>query len=391
MYSFFPKMFKRNLVLIASFFQACSQQVVETDNVFIDNFVEEIRLVLDDSTSNEFIYSQYFREGEEEYLVSLNPITNSVDKYSLADGSLSKRIRFPSEGPEGINSVMQGFTYASSDSIFVYIKGSLRGSIIINEDGKFVKRLNPSIDKTANFGLVNHVSTAGNPTRLFGNRLHFMQYPLFDVYDPSNINKNYPLSLEYDLVGDEVLYDSLITYPELYRDKIWPVYDLAFSREIISDSIYLISWPLLDSLIWVDKKNHQTKNILAKSNYFSAQQIPFNTPPNQEEENEMVLGQFRYGKILFDPYRKLFYRMVMHPLKETDNKTFIPNIEEQKFTIIVMDENFKFMKEVLFPSNTYSPFNIFIGKKGIMLMKNNYFDENVNEDELVLHIFNLEK
>lgn len=81
----------------------------------------------------------------------------------------------------------------------------------------------------------------------------------------------------------------------------------------------------------------------------------------------------------------------MHPLTQTQNKTFIPNIEEQKFSILVLDENFKFLRETIFPSNMYSPFNIFIGKKGIILMKNNYFDENVNEDELVLHVFNLEK
>ncbi|MCH6201492.1 DUF4221 domain-containing protein [Aquiflexum sp. LQ15W] len=357
----------------------------------MNHFVEEVGLVLDDSTSNEFIYSQYFRDGNEEFLISLNPITHSIDKYSIADGTLSKRIKFPTEGPEGINSVMQGFTYASQDSIFIFLKGSLRGSIIINEKGEFVKRLNPSVDKTAHFGLVNHVSTSGNPTRLIGNRLHFMQYPLFDVHNPSNINSNYPLALEYDLQKDEILYDSLLTFPESYRDKIWPVYDLVFSREIISDSIYIISWPLLDSLKWIDKKNRITKNILAKSQYFSGEQIPFSIPPNQEEENKMVLGKFRYKQILFDPYRKLYYRIIMHPLKETENKTFIPNIDEQKFSILVLDENFKFKKEVIFPSNTYSPFNIFIGKSGVILMKNNYFDEDVNEDELVLHVFNLEK
>ncbi len=381
----------RNLVLFFVIFQSCSQPKQESNDGYMSHFVEEIRLVLDDSTSNEFIYSQYYWEGEDEYLVSLNTITKSVDKYSLKDGSLSKRIRFPIGGPEGISSVMQGFTYASQDSIFVFIKGSIRGSIAFDEDGNFVKRLTPSIDKSAHFGLINHVSTSGNPTRLFKNLIHFMQYPLFDVYNPSNINENYPLSLEYDLVKDEVSYDSLITYPESYRDKIWPVYDLVFSREFISDSVYLISWPLLDSLIWVDKKNQQIKKIHAKSSFFSAKQAPLISAPSQEEENEMVLGQYRYRQILFDPYRKLYYRLVMHPLTQTQNKTFIPNIEEQKFSILVLDENFKFLKETIFPPNMYSPFNIFIGKKGIILMKNNYFDENVNEDELVLHIFNLEK
>ncbi len=373
-----------------AFFQACSQQSTETDFEYLEHFVEEVVLFLDDSTSNEFIYSQYFNNGNEEFLMALNPIINSVDKYSLDDGNLSKRIKFPREGPEGINSVLQGFTYASSDSIFVFIKGSLRGSIIINESGEFVKRLTPLLDKSAHFGLVNHVSTAGNPTRLFGNRLHFMQFPLFDVYNPSNINGKYPLSLEYDLTKDQIFYDSTITYPEVYWDKIWPVYDLVFSREIISDSIYLVSWPILDSLIVVDKRNNQIKKVSAKSSFFSSKQVSLNAAPNQAEQNEIVLGQFRYRQIIFDSYRKLYYRLVTHPLDETINKAFIPNIDEQKFSIIVLDENFNFIKEVVFPSKSYSPFNVYVGEKGIILMKNNYFDENHNEDELVLHIFNLE-
>ncbi|EPA00044.1 hypothetical protein A33Q_0212 [Indibacter alkaliphilus LW1] len=382
--------FCRNLILLALILHSCTRPIEELNDDYMFHFVEEINLVLDDSTSNEFIYSQYFSNGKEEFLVALNPITNSVDKYSLADGNLAKRIKFLTEGPEGINSVMQGFTYASPDSIFIYLKGSVRGSIMINENGEFVKRLSPVLDESEHYGLVNHVSTVGNSTKLFGDRLHFMQFPLFDIHNPSNINGKFPLSLEYSLSMDQIHYDSTITYPEVYWDKIWPVYDLVFSRDFISDSIYLISWPILDSLIVVDKSNRQTKKIPAKSSFFSAKQKPFNTPPNQAEQNELVLGQFRYRQIIFDPYRKLYYRMVTHPLEDPKNKTFIPYIDEQQFSIIVFDKDFNFKKEVLFPSKSYSPFNFFVSEKGIILMKNNYFDEDINEDQLVLHVFNLE-
>ena len=91
---------------------------------------------MDDSTSNEFHYTQYFQDDSEEYLITLNTLTYTVDKYSLNSGEMVKRINIPMGGPEGITgNVLQGLTYSSPDSIFVFVRGNINGSICIDEDG----------------------------------------------------------------------------------------------------------------------------------------------------------------------------------------------------------------------------------------------------------------
>ncbi|MCE7054935.1 DUF4221 domain-containing protein [Algoriphagus sp. AGSA1] len=354
--------------------------------------IREVPLALDDSTSNEFHYTQYYQEGSEEYLVTLNTLTYTVDKYSLSSGEMVKRTKIPMGGPDGVTGrVLQGLTYSSPDSIFVFVKGNINGSICIDEDGNFVHKLTPDRNKSIDHGLINHVSTVPNPTFKSGNKLHFVRYSLGDNYNPSEFNKQFPITLEYNIETNELTYDSLNTYPDLYLDKIWPFTDTDYSRTAISDSLYLISWPLMDSLVVFDKKNNAINHISAQSKYFKSAPQDFKIRPTEEQDNELVLSNYRYGDVHYDRYNKLIYRIVLHPLKDYKNKTAWPAASEQDFSIIVMDERFEIIHEVDFPGSQYSSFLIIPSKAGLMLFRNNIYDETVSEDELAVEIFDLSK
>ncbi|WP_439488818.1 DUF4221 family protein [Algoriphagus sp.] len=382
------------IVLLIIFSASCNQSKnVEEENTSHANYLtKKISLALDDSTSNEFHYTQYYQEDSEEYLVTLNTLTYTVDKYSLSSGGMIKRTKVPMGGPEGVTgSVLQGLTYSSPDSIFVFVRGNINGSICIDEDGNFVHKLSPARNKLIDHGLVNHVSTVPNPTFKSGNKLHFVRYSLGDNYNPSEFNKQFPITLEYNIETNELTYDSLNTYPDLYLDKIWPFTDTDYSRTAISDSLYLISWPLMDSLVVFDKKNNTTNHISAQSKYFKSDPQDFKVRPSEKQDNELVLSNYRYGDVHYDPYNKLIYRIALHPLKDYKNKTAWPAASEQDFSIIVMDERFEIIHEVDFPGSQYSSFLIIPSKAGLMLFRNNIYDETVSEDELVVEIFDLSK
>ncbi|WP_225586790.1 DUF4221 family protein [Algoriphagus sp. Y33] len=347
---------------------------------------------MDDSTSNEFHYTQYFQDDSEEYLITLNTLTYTVDKYSLNSGEMVKRINIPMGGPEGITgNVLQGLTYSSPDSIFVFVRGNINGSICIDEDGNFVHKLSPDRNKLIDHGLINHVSTVPNPTFKAGNKLHFVRYSLGDLYNPSELNKKFPITLEYDIESNELSFDSMNTYPDLYLDKIWPFSDTDYSRSAISATKYLVSWPLMDSLILFNKSSNTLDHISAKSKYFKSNPQDFKIKPNEEQDNELVLSNYRYGDVHYDWYNKLIYRIVRHPLKDYKNKTAWPAVNEQNFSIIVMSQNFEIIHEVDFPGNQYSPYLIIPSKAGLMLFRNNIFDETVSEDRLVVETFDLSK
>lgn len=349
--------------------------------------VDSVSLKLDNSTSLDFYYIHTFNE----YLVSLNQITNSIDKYSLETGELVKRIEFPVNGPEGITGVLQGFTYHNPDSIFVFIKGKLNGGILFNENGEFLDRIRHTDVQSEARTLINHASTGGNPTIKIGDKLHFMRYPLFDTYNPSNINDLYPLSLIYDLNSNELIFDSLITFPEYYHDEIWSIFDLTFSRAINDKSQSILSWPLLEHLLLYDPNS---KNIVvkdAKSKFHQNSTKPFPGTPRPDLPDKTTLSNIRYRSILFDPYRKLYYRIAVLPLKDVEGKQYFPNSYEQEFSIIVLDQDFKKLKEVFFPGKTYNFFNVKVSKQGVILLRNNEFDETLNEDLLKIDIFDLSK
>lgn len=372
--------------ILLSFFSCANKE----EEFFLEHdkyLKREINFEIDDSTSNEFIYSSIFEDENGSFLVALNTFTNSVDMYSFEESRIYKRIYYKNEGPEGLNAVAQGFTFSSLDSIFIYLKGNIKGSIIIDENSNFIGRLNHSIDTSLNYYLINHVSSGGNPTIKSGDYLYFTQYPLFDTRNPSNISSDYPLSLNYNLKTNEVLYDSISSFPKEYVDNIWSIYDLVYSRTILNDSIELVSWPLLDSLILIDRINKNIKYVNGKSKYFKSDLIPFQSFPSQEKEMEVSLGDFRYKNIIYDHYRELFYRIVRHPLKDLKGKRYFPNIYEQSFSVIVLDRKFNTIKEILFPGSKYSFNSPLVCKEGLAFLANNILDPDLDEDYLSLQIF----
>ena len=359
--------------------------------MYADYLVDTVTLKLDNYTSNEFYYIHYTHDSLGQYLVALNPFTSSVDKYSLTTGDMVKRIKFKTEGPEGITGVLQGITYHNPDSIFLFLRGRLQGGIIIDERGEFVDRIKPNIDGINSKIEFNHVSTGGNPTYLVGNKLHFMRYPLFDTYNPSNINGNYPIALTYNLQDQHLQFDSLITFPSFYQDKIWAISDIIFSRAIGEDGMYVLSWPLLDHLIVYDKKDGSVLDVPAKSQFKGKPAAPFSMPPSDALENEEVLSSLRYRNVLSDPYRNLYYRIVHLPLSNYEGKDYLAGRAEQDFSVLVLDKDFNLLREVFFPGKTFSSGNARVVEKGLILMKNNILYEGLQEDFVSLETYDLSK
>lgn len=357
--------------------------------IFNDFLTNQVFLSLDDSTSLDFFFIHTYSDSSKNFFLSLNPITNSVDKYSLESCELVKRISVPIDGPEGINGILQGFTYHNSDSIFLYIKGKVNGGIIINDEGKFIDRLRHRDVESEARTLINHTSTGSNPTIKINGKLYFMRYPLFDTYNPSNINDQYPLSLSYDLTKKELEFDSLITYPTFYQNEIWSIFDLTFSRTFNEKKQTVISWPLLDYLLIYDIQNGKMSKKSAKSILDKEISKPYPGTPRADQPDNTTLSGLRYRTIIYDPWKSLYYRIAVLPLSDVDGKQYFPNSYEQEFSILVLDQDFNLLKEVFFPGKVYNHFNISVNRKGLLLMKNNQFDQTLNEDSLRIDIFDL--
>ena len=70
--------------------------------------------------------------------------------------------------------------------------------------------------------------------------------------------------------------------------------------------------------------------------------------------------QPHYHHLMYDKYRKVFYRFALMP---DDNIKPFSNNPHQSFSIIILNKDYEIIGETKFPSNTYAHHLCFVGKK----------------------------
>lgn len=99
----------------------------------------------------------------------------------------------------------------------------------------------------------------------------------------------------------------------------------------------------------------------------------------------------KYHSLLYDKYRKVFYRFALHPYEwPKDRSPMSGNDTGREFSIIILNDKYEVIGEKRFPGHTYDYHLCFIGKKGLYLSLNNLDNPIFSEDELMFQCFTLE-
>lgn len=350
-----------------------------------DSFkVSEIDLPLDDSTALDFIRISYLFVNNTEFLYHQNEFKKSIQVYNLDSETLEKEIKYPFAPPLGINMV-QGILAVNLDSIFIFPTLTVRGSLLINNSGEVLNRYMPPREKSIEESLVNHISFGSMPTLFHEGKLRFIQLPLFDLLNPSNINDEFKFEVNYDIKDNTLEFVEESEFPNYYQNKIWPGSDLQVSRTINSNNNRIYSWKYLDSLDLVT--NGLVSKIFAGSKHKEKEIKPFSMIPEPEKEDKAWIENPKYYGIYYDPFRKLYYRTFQFS-GIYDKKVILKEIDAKKqFSVIVLDKDFKIIKEVVFPGGIYNVYRAFVGKKGFYLPKNNILNPELREDNLSIDVF----
>jgi hypothetical protein len=374
-----------NYFLILGFiiFSCSSKPTAEEYNSYLYK-TSEINLPLDDSTALDFIRTSYLFENNNELLYHQNEFKKSIQVYNLDSETLEKEIKYPSTPPLGIKTA-QGILVINSDSVFIFPTLTVRGSLLINNRGDVLNRYMPPREKSIEESLVNHISFGSMPTILSKGKLRFIQLPMFELSNPANINDEFKFEVSYDIEANTLEFVKESGFPDFYQDKIWAGGDLQVSR--IEDDIdrVVYSWKYLDSLSYF--LDGQEFKIFGGSKFKNAEIKPFSMIPEQEKEGKALIENPKYYGIYYDPYRKLYYRTFQIP--GIYDQDAIPNEMDAKkqFSVIVLDKDFKIIKEVVFPGGIYNVYRAFIGKKGFYLPKNNILNPELREDNLSIDVF----
>jgi hypothetical protein len=380
-----PKIVWLYLLLMLVSCQGSSDSLV----VEIERYkVGESKLILDDSTSIDFIKVDYVFENGKEYLLHHNEFKKSIQVFNLGSGEVDQEILYPFKPPFGIQ-VTQGFTAISLDSIFIFMPLSIRGSILINRKGEILDRYMPRKEESLEKSLINHVSFGAFPTILDGENLRFIQLPLFEISNPANINGEYRFERLYNIRTNEITDSPESAFPTLYHNKIWPGPDIQMSRVMDKKGRIINSWKYSDSL--VVSTNGELRSVIAKSDYKNQQVSPFSINPVREEITQKIIEETKYYGIYYDEIRDLYYRTVQHSGVYDKHKEFQEMDGLRNFSIIVLDKDFNKLNEVAFPGSIYNVYRVFVGNRGFYLPKNNVMNAELVEDTLSIDIFDFTK
>ena len=359
----------RNLIVITLFISSC---IIDCEDKRYDKYelvdAGSIKIEIDSSTSYSSGLFSVFNTDTMEYLVVENEYKNSIQFYSLETLKKVHEIVIDRTGKNGVNK-LRGFTVISLDSILVYDKLTLYNVLLVDKKSKVLDRINMTSNMSSGASLMNHSSITRSPDIYYRNKIYFFVYP--------NIKKE-KMKFEYvfDLHTKEQRFMDNIMQPEIYSGKLWgSVHNLA-SRIKGPKDLFIYSWAI-DPYIRVTNFTTVDTMYLAKSNYISEIK-PYNGTDNYMK---YFIETPLYGSIIWDKYRKVYYRFAHSGIPYTSPDTGLPQSDENKVTsIIILDEDFEVIGETLLqPTYKYFVRDWFLSKEGLFISNSHFENPEINE------------
>lgn len=355
------------------------------------NLVGAKSFLLDSETSPQPTFMQMVWDSSgNRQLTFLNNYNNIIYFYDYDKQGIIKLIRFNNEGSEAVKRPI-GYHIKNLDSIYIY--SGLRQVLLANEKGKILNRISLIGEHDPNKNPLQWALSF--PEYYMSTSIPFMQTKmelLLSGLFPGDIQKtnvkmfrftahiNFKLDSVYfthtyplEIFGNNYCWGGSLpmeVFPLLHPDGKRIIYSFVPSHDL-----YL--------------SNHEDTNeyerVYAGSNFAgtisSLEKKTIRMGP-QEVVSEFVRDD-RYGAILHDQFRNVYYRFMR---KSMPNAPIGTHWDEKDITVIIMDEGFKYLGEtVLGPGDIWHWQNSFVTEEGLNI---EYIDEyDLEEDYLNLKIF----
>lgn len=371
------------LLLVGFFVSACTEQIKTEDHYILQPVNEHLEYAIDDDTVIPLFNLYTFEENGLEYLTFSDSGTRTILIYELLTGELVKKISYDSEGPNGIGARLYG--YLVKDFGHIYIP-NINQSRIYETDTTGIIRKKIDFSK-AEDGLL---TVSAYYTNHDNKQLYFIGDSL---YIPQTLNRSIgsdrwieesPVAVFVDTLSNKVKKFPMLHPHGEITSKNYNSYiaDLSYSN-IMKDSFFIYSFALDENLYKTNIQTGKIEKILAKSRYISNVN-PIKLPSELTQLMKKTCEMPSYGNIMYDKYRKVYYRFVYlkSELKPNEDSRKILHNGKKEFSIMMLDENFKVLGETRFPAFTYVPHICFINKDGLYLSTSHFKREDYSDDVL---------
>lgn len=380
---------------LATFFctYACSSSGFDIDFEETKRLIKKdsVLLALDAKTSFEFQNVRYYSNDTLEWLIVLNQNINGLNIYDLTSEKLASQFSMPETGPKAIPS-LNGMTFLSPDSIFLYSKMTLFSIKIVDYKGNLLSGIKvpvPEIELDFDqLPILNHQSNTYSPTVKLNNKLYFTRWPLFDFSRPDNINDDYPLELSLDL--NSLTIETLpVHFPKWMQNKGWNMMYLLNGKTVSSGGDFVYNFQGDDS-IQVHHSNGSRKTYYAGLSGAKFNKEPVSSNAQATRMVEEAMTTTIYWGLIYDPYRNVYYRIADRPVKfKPEHRTLLATYDKP-ISIIILDPEFQKVGEIDLKPNTYLFYGIFVGKKGLYIPRLNPKYKDFSEDRITYSIYELQ-
>lgn len=320
------------------------------------------------------------------FLTLLNPYKNAIYFYNYEDTTYVQKIAYNKEGPNAILRV-SGYYIKNADSIYIYNMPMVQVELA-NARGE-VKAHIPltGVSKEPDWPnyYPQYLMSTVTPFIEVGSTLILTGQAVLSV--PAENIDRFKISAYINTATNQV--DFHHTYPkEIYgNDANW---EGGLPTQVFStlspEKELVFSFPASHNLYVTRWDEDETRAVYGGSNVASTiHSIDYGdvkkTPDELVVEN--YIKEDMYGAVLYDPYRKLYYRFLLRGLPNATIKTVK---EEKPIVVIMMDGQFNYLGETtLGTGKEWNWTNAFVTQEGLNI---EYIgDIGINEDYLTLKVW----
>lgn len=329
-----------------------------------------------------FLY--VFREDDgKEYLSFLNHRSNQILFYDWKTTDFLFKIELDTEGPHG---VVQPSGYYVKDFNNIYVSSyAYEGLIRVDTNACIVQKIPYGMTEDG-YKVIPSYTPSSQPyvaPFFHDGKMYIIQNDADHLFPIAQT----PLTVSIDTTCCK--YEgSLQTYGVLSEDVLASK-NMKFSR-IFDGKQLIYSFFTDEDIFVVSADQKETKKIKVKSQYISDPSIPQKSGPEGPRSNLEVA---RYGNLIYDPYREVYYRFAYPKteLKDDINWWGKAVYGRKKFSVIILDKEFNVIGETLFPEAVYNSYVFFVHEDGLYISRDYQMLYEQSEDYMTFERFSLKR
>lgn len=328
------------------------------------------------------LFVETLEDSGKAYLSFKNEVEPEILFYEMSSGNLVKRVVY---GVEGDNAITGGFMgYRAIDFDHIYIPSMYVTTIFITDTTGTIKdKINFSQTDT-NQPLIPFIPGLYGTIEIIDGQFYILQ-----TVNPMLREKaleDSPVSVVIDTM-QHVVRALPMKFPQLitYKDFGTSAGNGEDYYRCFTGDNFVYSFYYSELMYKADIRHQNVTSCPVKSRYIDKVEILRNSSNNQNAILKDRAEQANYGSVLYDKYRKVYYR-VAYPastIEESDNYLKIIRSGKKNFSIMILDKDLNVIGETLFPDYTFNPHLWFVREEGLYISTNNEMNPNYDENQLV--------